>query len=174
MVSERTCKTPRTYPWQFLQTLGRGDFTGDAPLRSRRAALPRPLAHTQLCCSFWLPKLSASTSRDGCMAFASNSISFSHFADLCETLASLAPRRAGQKRKAAGDGPTVSKQLQVVRNWIKSMKEVDSPGEDGLLPEGTVRIFLRLFFPDEGPRRRYVTPSVLYADPEQLLGPRMS
>lgn len=100
---------------------------------------------------------------DGRMAHA-NTIPFSHFADLIETLAALAPRRVGTKRKSPGDGPVVSNQLQVVQNWIRSVNRAYPPreeGKDGLLPEGTVRIFLRLFFPEEGPRRRCVQVAAL-------------
>lgn len=91
------------------------------------------------------------------MAFASSSILFADVAELFEALAKLAPKRAGQPRKSSGRAEGVSKQLEVVQNWIGHVKKLypsGGRGELGSLPQGTVCIFLRLLFPEEGPRRR--------------------
>lgn len=96
------------------------------------------------------------------MAFAANGIPFSQFASLIEALSKVKPRRVGQKRRSTDDDDGTSPHLKHVASWISHYKQLFPGGEGGgdgndvRLPEGTVRIFLRLFFPEEGARRRYV------------------
>jgi hypothetical protein len=94
------------------------------------------------------------------MAFAANVIPFSEFARLIQGLSEIKPLRAGQKRKSTGDDDDASPHLRHVRSWISHYKQLFPggrvcAGKDARLPEGTVRIFLRLLFPEEGARRRY-------------------
>lgn len=96
------------------------------------------------------------------MAFAKNAIPFSEFARLIEELSKVKPRRAEQAQESTANHGATSLHFERVADWISHWKRVfpvggqAGDGNDRRLPEGTVRIFLRLLFPEEGTRRRYV------------------
>ncbi|GAA5998995.1 uncharacterized protein JCM10292_003242 [Rhodotorula paludigena] len=82
---------------------------------------------------------------------ALNSIPFSTFADLVRSIGSVEARRKGAAR-SSGSGKE-PKQHRLLRAWTEWAQK-EAGGAQGL-PEGTVVLFFRLFFPDEGVRRRY-------------------
>lgn len=80
------------------------------------------------------------------MADYDNPLPFSFFCDLLAAIQDIKPVRTGKKR--AGDQPKESRTLE---NWIAKLRECHSP-----LPAGSGVLFFRLFFPEEGVRRRCV------------------
>lgn len=87
------------------------------------------------------------------MMLYTNPVPFSLFCDLVTAIAAVPPRRTDQPRTHfASEGR--SKQAKLLQRWIKAVKEEHSPETGDPLPPGTVIIFMRLFFPDEGVRRR--------------------
>ncbi|GAA5927226.1 hypothetical protein JCM1841_004252 [Sporobolomyces salmonicolor] len=82
-------------------------------------------------------------------ALYSNPIPFSFFVELVSSLASCTAKRKGPTKS---NGP--SKQTQLVRAWINKIKEVHTR-PDSPLPAGTMTLFFRVLFPEQGVRRRY-------------------
>ncbi|GEM07306.1 ATP dependent DNA ligase [Rhodotorula toruloides] len=76
-----------------------------------------------------------------------NPIAFSLFSSLVQRIGAVPAIRKGARRSI---GPT-TKQHRLLDAWIGAVKA--EYGRD--LPEGTIVLFFRLFFPDEGVRRRY-------------------
>ncbi|GAA5862001.1 hypothetical protein JCM1840_006904 [Sporobolomyces johnsonii] len=79
----------------------------------------------------------------------SNPIPFSFFSKLVSNLSSCTAKR---KRETKSAGP--SRQAKYVQDWINEIKKVHAR-PDSPLPHGTVTLFFRLLFPEEGVRRRY-------------------
>ncbi|GAA6011978.1 hypothetical protein JCM10207_003447 [Rhodosporidiobolus poonsookiae] len=81
------------------------------------------------------------------MVLYTNPLPFAHFADLVRRFSEIKPRKKGTANRTGEP----SKQRQLLQAWVDSVRE-----QHGVeLPEGTVVLFFRLFFPEEGVRRRY-------------------
>ncbi|GAA5911215.1 uncharacterized protein JCM6883_001943 [Sporobolomyces salmoneus] len=80
----------------------------------------------------------------------SNPIPFSFFSDLVDQIS-----RCTAKAKNSSTSTQPSKQIKLVKRWIDKVKATHAPGLDDPLPDGTIVIFFRLLFPEEGVRRRY-------------------
>ncbi|GAA6027207.1 hypothetical protein JCM8097_002484 [Rhodosporidiobolus ruineniae] len=87
---------------------------------------------------------------------SANSIPFSFFASLVEQIAAVSAKKKGDTR---GRGPA-SSEKKLLTAWVERVKE--EHGKD--LPAGTMVLFFRLFFPDEGVRRRYGLQEKTLAD----------
>ncbi|BGP31986.1 hypothetical protein JCM10296v2_003765 [Rhodotorula toruloides] len=79
-----------------------------------------------------------------------NPIAFSLFSSLVQRIGAVPPVRKGARR-SNGPGAGKPKQRRLLEAWVAAVKA--EYGRD--LPEGTIVLFFRLFFPDEGVRRRY-------------------
>lgn len=82
------------------------------------------------------------------MSLYDNPISFSDFCRLLTSIRTVKPLRKGQTWR--GKCP---KELQNLQAWVSTTRGLFE-GHAGL-PLGTITIFFRLFFPEEGVRRRY-------------------
>lgn len=91
-----------------------------------------------------------------------NPIPFSLFASLVNRIGAIPAVRKGARRSSAAK----SKQHRLLEAWVEAVRA--EYGRE--LPEGTVVLFFRLFFPDEGVRRRWVTLAL--ADEVTLTVPR--
>jgi hypothetical protein len=80
-----------------------------------------------------------------------NPLPFSLFSSLVEHIGAVRARKKGVRNTGE------SKEQLLLAAWIGRIK--DEYGRE--LPEGTVMLFFRLFFPEEGVRRRCV-PSQLH------------
>lgn len=90
-----------------------------------------------------------------------NPIAFSLFSSLVQRIGAVPAVRKGARR-LSGPGEGKPKQHKLLEAWVGAVKaEYDRD-----LPEGTIVLFFRLFFPDEGVRRRCV---LLAAPAEPLL-----
>ncbi|BGP07980.1 hypothetical protein JCM10049v2_003825 [Rhodotorula toruloides] len=79
-----------------------------------------------------------------------NPIAFSLFSSLVQRIGAVPAVRKGARR-LSGPGEGKPKQHKLLEAWVGAVKaEYDRD-----LPEGTIVLFFRLFFPDEGVRRRY-------------------
>ncbi|BGP40014.1 hypothetical protein JCM10450v2_003994 [Rhodotorula kratochvilovae] len=76
-----------------------------------------------------------------------NPLPFSFFASLVDRIGAVGAKRRGS-RAAEGKAP---KEQRLLEAWVDAVRRE----HDGALPEGTVVLFFRLFFPEEGVRRRY-------------------
>lgn len=76
-------------------------------------------------------------------ALYANPIAFSDFCMLLQKIRTIKPRRTSQPRHQSW------KELEYTRKWIHLARQ-----EYAELPTGTIVIFFRLLFPDEGVRRR--------------------
>lgn len=81
------------------------------------------------------------------MSLYDNPISFSDFCRLLTSIRTVKPLRKGQTWR--GKCP---KELQNLQAWVSTTRGLFE-GHAGL-PLGTITIFFRLFFPEEGVRRR--------------------
>ncbi|GAA5959998.1 hypothetical protein JCM3765_006129 [Sporobolomyces pararoseus] len=81
-----------------------------------------------------------------------NPIPFSFFSDLVEQISRVTAR---SKRRSSSTTTQPSKQIRLVKRWIDKVKEAHAFRLDEPLPPGTIAIFFRLLFPEEGVRRRY-------------------
>lgn len=80
-----------------------------------------------------------------------NPVPFSFFATLVDKVGAVAARRRGS-RSNAGSGKA-PKEHRLLKAWVEGVR---AEHRDGVEPEGTIVLFFRLFFPDEGVRRRCV------------------
>lgn len=85
-----------------------------------------------------------------------NPIPFSFFCGLVKQLSECPPK---PRTSSSNNSDTPSRQIRLVKKWITKVKDTHAPGLDEPLPPGTIVIFLRLLFPEEGVRRRSVTLS---------------
>lgn len=85
-------------------------------------------------------------------ALYANPIPFSFFSDLVKQISDCSAKPKSIPTKS--DQP--SRQIKLVKRWIDKVKLNHAPGLDDPLPHGTIVIFLRLLFPEEGVRRRLV------------------
>ncbi|GAA6048228.1 hypothetical protein JCM3770_006492 [Rhodotorula araucariae] len=76
-----------------------------------------------------------------------NPLPFSFFASLVDRIGAIGAKRRGT-RVAEGKAP---KEHRLLEAWVNAVRREHDAG----LPEGTVVLFFRLFFPEEGVRRRY-------------------
>ncbi|GAA5853542.1 hypothetical protein JCM5353_008815, partial [Sporobolomyces roseus] len=81
-----------------------------------------------------------------------NPIPFSFFCGLVKQLSECPPK---PRTSSSNNSDTPSRQIRLVKSWITKVKDTHAPGLDEPLPPGTIVIFLRLLFPEEGVRRRY-------------------
>ncbi|KPV75538.1 uncharacterized protein RHOBADRAFT_53505 [Rhodotorula graminis WP1] len=79
-----------------------------------------------------------------------NEIPFAYFATLVDRVGTVAAKKKGGARSSTvGKSP---KEHRLLAAWIDGVR---AEHRDGAVPEGTIVLFFRLFFPDEGIRRRY-------------------
>lgn len=88
--------------------------------------------------------------------FYDNPLPFSFFASLVDRVGAVSARKKGDTRRR--DEP--SKEQKLLQAWVERVKE--EYGRE--LPEGTAVLFFRLFFPEEGVRRRCVFILHLFLD----------
>ncbi|GAA5978700.1 hypothetical protein JCM11641_006147 [Rhodosporidiobolus odoratus] len=86
-----------------------------------------------------------------------NPLPFSFFASLVEQIGSVTAKKVGQGSRGSGEA---SKQQRLLQAWVERVKAKHGTA----LPEGTVVLFFRLFFPEEGVRRRYGLQEKTLAD----------
>ncbi|GAA5943753.1 uncharacterized protein JCM15063_005826 [Sporobolomyces koalae] len=84
-------------------------------------------------------------------ALYANPVPFKFFAELIDQLSKCTARP--KLDNPLRDQP--SKQIRLVQRWIDQVKRVHGQEMGNPLPPGTVIIFFRLLFPEEGVRRRY-------------------
>ncbi|GAA5851191.1 hypothetical protein JCM8547_004160 [Rhodosporidiobolus lusitaniae] len=90
-------------------------------------------------------------------SLSANPLPLSFLSSLVEAVAGVAARKKGS---TACVGDDQSKEQRLLAAWIARVKQ--EHGTD--LPEGTVVLFFRLFFPEEGVRRRYGLQEKTLAD----------
>ncbi|GAA5899280.1 hypothetical protein JCM6882_009303 [Rhodosporidiobolus microsporus] len=88
--------------------------------------------------------------------FYDNPLPFSFFASLVDHIAAVAAKKKGVTRCKDEQ----SREQKLLQAWVARVKE--QHGRE--LPEGTVVLFFRLFFPEEGVRRRYGLQEKTLAD----------
>lgn len=94
-------------------------------------------------------------------ALYANPIPFKFFSDLIEQISRCTAKPTSKRvssSKEPDDRPP--KQIRLVQSWIDKVKGTHAPGLDDPLPVGTIVIFFRLLFPEEGVRRRSVPEKV--------------
>jgi len=79
-----------------------------------------------------------------------NPIPFAYFATLVDRVGAVAAKKRGARSSTVGKAP---KEHRLLAAWIDGVR---AEHRDGAVPDGTVVLFFRLFFPDEGVRRRCV------------------
>ncbi|GAA5842570.1 hypothetical protein JCM9279_003622 [Rhodotorula babjevae] len=96
-----------------------------------------------------------------------NEIPFAYFASLIDKIGAVAARKRGARSRTAGKAP---KEHRLVAAWIDGVR---AEHRGGLVPEGTSVLFFRLFFPDEGVRRRYGLQELTLGEAlESVYGPK--
>ncbi|GAA5824088.1 hypothetical protein JCM11251_001517 [Rhodosporidiobolus azoricus] len=93
--------------------------------------------------------------------FYDNALPFSFFASLVDRIAAVSAKKKGNTRREDDK----SREQKLLQAWIERVKE--EHGRE--LPEGTVVLFFRLFFPEEGVRRRYGLQEKTLADSLETL-----
>ncbi|GAA5897078.1 hypothetical protein JCM8208_006163 [Rhodotorula glutinis] len=79
-----------------------------------------------------------------------NEIPFAYFATLVDRVGAVAARKKGGARSSTGG--KAPKEHRLLAAWIDGVR---AEHRDGAVPDGTIVLFFRLFFPHEGVRRRY-------------------
>jgi DNA ligase-4 len=77
-----------------------------------------------------------------------NAIPFRYFTDLVVAISSVEPKKMGTRSSGKP-----SRQARLLQRWIQKVKKEHATAESPL-PPGTLVIFFRLLFPEEGVRRR--------------------
>ncbi|SCV74037.1 BQ2448_6469 [Microbotryum intermedium] len=85
------------------------------------------------------------------MSLSSNSIPFSGLCGLVGELAKVQARTTHTRRPAADE----SKRQTIVQRWIQDHKDGTAPWLSEPMPPGTIVLWFRMMFPEEGVRRRY-------------------
>lgn len=81
------------------------------------------------------------------MSYPSNPVTFSCFCKLVSEIRRIPPRKKNGARSSSAE----SREMRLLKGWINWLKSECPAGV-----EGTGVIFFRLFFPEEGVRRRCV------------------
>ncbi|GAA6016518.1 hypothetical protein JCM11491_002348 [Sporobolomyces phaffii] len=84
-----------------------------------------------------------------------NPIPFGYFAELVHQISRCTAKPRTCNALATTTDRRRSKQIRLVESWIDKVKATHAHGLDDPLPSGTIVIFFRLLFPEEGVRRRY-------------------
>ncbi|SGY45760.1 BQ5605_C001g00336 [Microbotryum silenes-dioicae] len=85
------------------------------------------------------------------MKLSSNPIPFRGLCGLIDELAKV-PARPTHTRRATKDE---SKRQSIVRRWIQDHKDGTAPWLSERMPPGTIVLWFRMMYPEEGVRRRY-------------------